>query len=90
MSRLNFEAADSNYRKESEQHFSKVLELLYLKSRYEDKKRNIYKTICKFEEIVGNHHKICMQRQALDAIKLEFEIEINEQNDEIKTFKVNF
>lgn len=89
MIRLNYETIDLNYRKESEQHFTKVLELLYYRSRLDpEKKKNIAKTISTFEEIIKFHHKICSQRGAGDAIKLEFDTQINEQNDEIQTFKV--
>ena len=87
--RLNYESLDMNYRKESEQHFTKVLELLYYASRVDpEKKKNIFKTITTFQEIIKFHHKMCTQRGAQDAIKLEFDTQINEQNDEIQAFKV--
>ena len=93
--RLNYETIDLNYRKESEQHFTKVLELLYYRSRIDperkdpEKKKNIAKTISIFEEIIKFHQKICQQRGAWDSIKLEFDTQINEQNDEIQAFKVS-
>ena len=87
LTKLNYEPNENNYRVELEQHFSRIFELLYLKSRYEqDRKRNIFKGISIIEVIMSNHHKICSSR---GDIKLEFEIQINEQNDEILNFKVN-
>ena len=83
MIRIN-ETLDLNNRKESEQYFLKVLELL----SYKKEKKNIAKAISTFEEILKFHHRICLQRGVGDIIKLEFETQINETNDEVQAFKV--
>ena len=81
----------NEFRMDLEHHFAKIFELIYLKNRCEpDKKRNITKGISIIEEIMANHHKICKERGVLDHIKLEFEIQINELNDEILSFKAKF
>lgn len=90
VSRLNYEGID-NFRVELEHHFAKILELIYLKSKYEpDRKRNITKGIMIVEAVIEFHQTKCGQKGALEYIKLEFEIQINEQNDEILNFKVYF
>lgn len=90
MIRIN-ETLDLKNRKESEQYVLKILELLYYRSRLDPEKKdkkNIAKAISTFEEIIKFHHKTCAQRGTGDIIKLEFETQINEANDEIQAFKV--
>lgn len=87
--KLNFEVFESNHRLELEAHFARTLEILYLKKHCDEKKKNIDKGISIFENILNLHYNKFKQKPAvLECIKLEFDFEINEQNDEFSKFKV--
>lgn len=87
--KLNFEALEMNHRFELETHFAKILEILYLKKHCDEKKKNIDKGIFIFENILNLHFKKYKEKPAvLEFIKIEFDFETNEQNDEFSKFKV--
>lgn len=89
--KLNFEIAEQNHRYELEFHFAKTFEILYLKKHCDlERKRNIAKGIEIFEQTLTFHlNRYRANGGSMENIKLEFDIEMNEQNDEIPKFKVN-